>query len=227
MQLFNVQNSVGYTADSLMNLDCLLSTEKSVLDAGGTDYSFFNAAAVTIFIPLAVFILANLVRTAYVIRLTRSARGTELKPPHSRPTARHSEGDIELHERVNAEGSDETEPLDKAAKKKHKKPPGLFSRKFIAAWIVIFVTLQPTLTKAVFGLFACQQLEDGTQWVRRDMQVGCYSPIHKRWAFAAGVPGALLYPFGIPLGAAFLLYSHRNDLETRPIKKKFGFLYSG
>ena len=64
--MFAVQNSVGYTADSLMNLDCLFSTE-SPLNAGGTDQSFFNAAAATIFVPLGVFILSNLVRTAYVI----------------------------------------------------------------------------------------------------------------------------------------------------------------
>jgi hypothetical protein len=123
-----------------------------------------------------------------------------------------------------------TEPCEvetEKKKRKKKRKLALVSRKFIAAWIVIFVTLQPALTKAVFGLFACRKLEDDTKWVLRDLQVGCYSPTHMRWLFAVGIPGAVLYPVGIPLGAAFILYSHRNDLETRPVKKKFGFLYSG
>jgi len=120
-----------------------------------------------------------------------------------------------------------TAALAEKEKKKKKKIPGLVSRKFIAGWIVIFVTLQPMLTKAVFSLFACQQLEDGTTWVRRDMQVGCFGPTHKRWAFGAGIPGVLLYPLGIPVGAGLLLYSVRKELEVRQIKKKFGFLYSG
>jgi hypothetical protein len=256
--MFAVQNSVGYTTDSMMNLDCLFSTE-SALDADGTDYSFFNSAAATIFTPIAVFIVSNLVRTAYVVRVTRFNR-TE-----PRLATGHSEGDIELHECVMADvetlelqqqikerdaelkelrrqlvqlasdgGPTENAGVDVAtasaaesSEKETKKIPGLVSRKFIAGWIVIFVTLQPTLTKAAFSLFACQQLEDGTKWVRRDMQVGCFSPVHKRWAFGAGVAGVLLYPFGIPVGSALLLYSVRKELESRQIKKKFGFLYSG
>jgi len=269
-QMFAVQNSVGYTADSLMNLDCLFSTE-SPLNAGGTDQSFFNAAAATIFIPLAVFILSNLVRTAYVIRVTRFVRRAENESPLPHPAIDDAEGDIELHEcaksdaktlelheqieardvelkelrkqlrQLAGEGEvDEsyalrgttvaaasTAALAEKDEKKKKKVPGLVSRKFIAGWIVIFVTLQPMLTKAVFSLFACQQLEDGTTWVRRDMQVGCFGPTHKRWAFGAGIPGVLLYPLGIPVGAGLLLYSVRKELEVRQIKKKFGFLYSG
>jgi hypothetical protein len=250
-QLFSVQNSVGFTADSLMNLDCLVSTEKSLLDADGTDLSFFNAAAATVVIPLAVFLVSKLARTAFVIRLNRLERGAEKKSPRPRPAAHHDGGDIELHEHVKSgaketmgDAVDEdsrddldsapgvasaTEPSKPSEEKKHnlKKKPGMVSRTFIAAWIVIFVTLQPALTKVVFGLFACQKLEDGTQWVRRDMQVGCYSPTHMRWLFYIGIPGVLLYPLGIPLGAALLLFSDRKDLETRAVKKKFGFLYSG
>ncbi len=246
--LFDVQKSVGYTADSLMNLDCLFSTD-AALDVDGTDFSFFNAAAITIYVPLAVFVLSNIVRTAIVVYLTRSARRGEYETNQPHP------GDIELHECVNldadAEGSDKTAaasasaPLTALAEAevkaraaeaellamlesdRKKKTPSLVSRKFIAGWIIIFVTLQPALTKAVFGLFACQHLEDGTRWVSRDMQVGCFSAIHKRWLFSAGIPGAILYALGIPLGAALLLYSVRKELETRPIKKKFGFLYSG
>jgi len=236
-QLFSVQNSVGFTADSLMNLDCLVSTEKSLLDADGTDFSFFNAAAATVVIPLAVFLVSKLARTAFVIRLNRLERGAEKKSPRPRPAAHHDGGDIELHEHVKSgaketmgDAVDEdsrddldsapgvasaTEPSKPSEEKKHnlKKKPG--------------ITLQPALTKVVFGLFACQKLEDGTQWVRRDMQVGCYSPTHMRWLFYIGIPGVLLYPLGIPLGAALLLFSERKDLETRAVKKKFGFLYSG
>ena len=211
-QMFAVQNSVGYTADSLMNLDCLFSTE-SPLNVGGTDQSFFNAAAATIFIPLAVFILSNVVRTAYVIRVTRFVRHAENESPLPHPAIDDAEGGIELHEcaksdaktlelheqieardvelkelrkqlrQLAGEGEvDEsyalrdtnvaaasTAALAEKDEKKKKKIPGLVSRKFIAGWIVIFVTLQPMLTKAVFSLFACQQLEDGTTWVRRDM----------------------------------------------------------
>jgi hypothetical protein len=246
-QMFDVQNSVGFTADSLMNLDCLFRSEKSALDADESDFSFFNAAAATIVIPFAVFLLSSMVRTAIVIRLTRFKRAAEFKLPHPHPANHHAGGDVELHERGKSD-TKETEPVDEnkvgssaatvvtsgaepsnppKRKKTGKKKPGLVSRKFIAAWIVIFVTLQPALTKAVFGLFACQQLEDGTAWVRRDMQVGCFSPTHNRWLFYVGVPGALLYTLGIPLGAALLLYSERNNLETRAVKKKFGFLYSG
>ncbi len=246
-QLFNVQNSVGFTAGSLTSLDCLLSTEKSAIDGDGTDFSFFNAAATTIVIPFAVFLLSKIVRTAIVIRLTRFERGAEKELPHCRPATHHAGGDIELHERgkqsdpKETELADENEPSSSGAtvqtsgaepsnppkKKKDKKKPGLVSRQFIAAWIVIFVTLQPSLTKAVFGLFSCQKLEDGSYWVQRDMQVGCFSPTHKWWLFYFGIPGVLLYPLGIPLGAALLLYFERNNLETRGVKKKFGFLYSG
>ena len=47
------------------------------------------------------------------------------------------------------------------------------------------------------------------------------------WAFLIVVPSLVVWGFGIPLFALFLLIKEKNKLDTVETKQKYGFLFRG
>lgn len=58
-------------------------------------------------------------------------------------------------------------------------------------------------------------------------QVRCYSPDHMFWLLVLCVPMVVFYVLGIPLVSAWLLYRHRDQLQTPDVKRRYYFLYTG
>ena len=65
----------------------------------------------------------------------------------------------------------------------------------------------------VFQMFDCEYLEDGNYYLRADYRIQCDSPKHKALQVFAGVMMAL-YPVGIPVLYAFLLFRDRGVLAS-------------
>ena len=64
-------------------------------------------------------------------------------------------------------------------------------------FVVLFL-IYPSTSAAIFATFQCEELDDGTTWLRADLSIDCQSDKHSLfWGYAALM--ALIYPMGTPL----------------------------
>jgi hypothetical protein len=78
-------------------------------------------------------------------------------------------------------------------------------------FFVLFL-IYPSTSAAVFATFQCEELSDGTRWLRADLSVDCDSDIHKLASSYASLM-ILVYPLGTPLFYLFLLWRNRVRLH--------------
>lgn len=87
------------------------------------------------------------------------------------------------------------------------------------------------VSSTVFGTFACEDLDDGGSYLRADYRIRCDTDKHRLFQSYA-VFMIFLYPVGIPVLFAGLLFYHRGPLADRssgrddnPIIKPFADLW--
>ena len=74
------------------------------------------------------------------------------------------------------------------------------------SWCFIKILLsQSTLSKHAFQIFTCKQLGDAGFFLLEDLTVPCYDTNHIFAMLTLGATCLLLYAFGIPLTALYLL----------------------
>lgn len=71
-----------------------------------------------------------------------------------------------------------------------------------------------SVSAKVFQTFACEHLDDGREYLRVDYRIECDSSKHRLFQVYAGIM-ILVYPVGIPLVYAFLLYKNRRVLRNK------------
>ena len=47
-----------------------------------------------------------------------------------------------------------------------------------------------------------------------DMEIICYTPEHKFWAYSVGVPGIIIWGLGIPLFGLLILNHEKDRLDS-------------
>eukprot|EP00347_Sterkiella_histriomuscorum_P014497 403360653 len=62
----------------------------------------------------------------------------------------------------------------------------------VAAVVVLF-TLHPTLTKFLFGLFNCIEIDSGEYWLKNQLEIQCWNGQHLQWALTIGFPAILMW----------------------------------
>ena len=79
--------------------------------------------------------------------------------------------------------------------------------------MVLFVTFlfYSSVSSVVFQAFACESLDDGKRYLRADYTIDCDSTRHRAFQIYAGLM-ILVYPLGIPVCYALLLFSSRHVL---------------
>ena len=119
-------------------------------------------------------------------------------------------------------------------------------RYLVVSSLICMVILHPTLTRQSLFLFMCVPINDRivipgnttsppieiSVYLRKDVQLECYTPQHWAFSLLVGLPGVLLYVVGTPVITFFVLYQRRHKLtivgpagdETR---KTYGFIYRG
>lgn len=97
-------------------------------------------------------------------------------------------------------------PSDQTRRSKHK-------RRHASAMFWISFLVYSTSSAVIFQTFACDDLDDGTSFLRVDHSVQCYTPKHKGFVWYAGVM-TIVYPFGIPFCYALSLCGARNDIQS-------------
>jgi hypothetical protein len=111
---------------------------------------------------------------------------------------------------------------------------------------IFFVFLSfPFLSQSLF-LFMCVPIHDeqvvpGNQttsiidmsvYLRKDVQLECYTPQHWTFALLVGLPGVIGYVIGTPLLTYYVLYKRRHKLAIAgpagdECRKTYGFIYRG
>ncbi|CAN0246469.1 unnamed protein product [Ascophyllum nodosum] len=90
-------------------------------------------------------------------------------------------------------------------------------RKHVNSVIVIILLIYSSASSAVFRTFACDSLDDGKMYLRSDYSIECNSPKHKGFQIYAAFMIAV-YPLGIPLLFALLLYRNRKALTNTTLR---------
>ncbi|TNV88113.1 hypothetical protein FGO68_gene1765 [Halteria grandinella] len=98
--------------------------------------------------------------------------------------------------------------------------------KIITTVIVILFLLHPTLTREMFNMFNCKNIE-GVSRLYNDMDVICYEGMHQTVAFEIALPAIIVFSIGIPFVGFWAIFKNKDDLEKTLIKKRYGFLYNG
>ena len=78
-------------------------------------------------------------------------------------------------------------------------------------FLVLFL-IYPSTSAAIFATFQCEELSDGTRWLRADLSIDCRGDTHTLFRIYAGFM-VLLYPLGTPLFYLFLLRRNRERLN--------------
>ena len=92
--------------------------------------------------------------------------------------------------------------------------------------IVLLFMVHPNIVQINFQNFRCLDT-DGTERVLEDLEVICFSNVHKFYSFSVAIPSIIIWGIGIPLFALLLLFRDRKNLDEISVKKKYGFFYRG
>ena len=90
--------------------------------------------------------------------------------------------------------------------------------KHVSMVLLITFLVYSSVSSIVFQMFACEVLDDDKNYLRADYRIECDSFKHNTLQIYAGFM-VLLYPMGIPLLYAGLLYRDRNVLGKAAIRE--------
>ncbi|CAM9214260.1 unnamed protein product, partial [Hapterophycus canaliculatus] len=90
-------------------------------------------------------------------------------------------------------------------------PDGIRHKHQTALLLLTFLVYS-SVSSTVFHTFACETLDDGIEYLRADYRVHCSDAKHKAIEIYAGIM-VLVYPVGIPLLYAVMLYRCRGVLS--------------
>lgn len=87
-----------------------------------------------------------------------------------------------------------------------KKNKDFIKDHVILAFVVILFSLHPTLTKFLFGVYDCIELDSGEYWLKNDLSIRCWSGAHLRQALTIALPAILIWVVFLPLLMLLILF---------------------
>ncbi|CAN0122023.1 unnamed protein product [Ectocarpus sp. 6 AP-2014] len=84
--------------------------------------------------------------------------------------------------------------------------------KHVFVFLLLTFLVYSSVSSTVFKTFACDELEDGKNYLRTDYRIECDSSKHKVFQVYAGFM-ILLYPLGIPMLYSIMLFRDREVLK--------------
>mmetsp|Transcript_29150 Transcript_29150/g.36587 ORF Transcript_29150/g.36587 Transcript_29150/m.36587 type:complete len:734 (+) Transcript_29150:3-2204(+) len=93
--------------------------------------------------------------------------------------------------------------------------------------VVLLFMLYTNVSTYVFYVFTCTPLDNTREFLEQDLETQCYTTHHFVWMMLLGLPGMIVYIFGIPAMGYYVLHRNRFDLDEDHVKLKYGFLYDG
>ncbi|CAM9531970.1 unnamed protein product, partial [Laminaria digitata] len=101
-----------------------------------------------------------------------------------------------------------------ATRKNHGSQEALQTvrRKHFSMALLVTFLIYSSVSSTVFRMFACETLDGGKEYLRADYTILCTGAKHKALQVYAGFM-IVLYPIGIPVIYAIILYKHREVLK--------------
>eukprot|EP00347_Sterkiella_histriomuscorum_P016197 403354113 len=96
----------------------------------------------------------------------------------------------------------------------------------VTCFVFIFI-IYPQITSISFGLFNCVNYEDGTSYLKRDMNIQCWKGEHLQMALVIGIPFIVLWALIFPLGILWRLWLGKDHLEEKYYLQRYGLFYVG
>ncbi|CAM9121622.1 unnamed protein product, partial [Sphacelaria rigidula] len=90
---------------------------------------------------------------------------------------------------------------------------GTIRSKHLSMVLLLTFLVFSSVSAILFQMFACDDLEDGKRYLRADYRIECNSARHKAFEIYAAFM-ILVYPVGIPLFYAVLLFIHSDVLRN-------------
>ena len=78
-------------------------------------------------------------------------------------------------------------------------------------FLVLFL-IYPSTSASIFATFQCEELSDGTRWLRADLSIDCDSRTHTGFSVYAALM-ILVYPIGTPILYFLVLFPKRHVLR--------------
>lgn len=91
--------------------------------------------------------------------------------------------------------------------------------KHLSAVLLLTYLVYSSVSSTLFQMFACEDLDDGKEYLRADYRIECTSAKHKALQLYAGFMIAL-YPVGIPLFYSVLLFRYRDVLAGENARER-------
>ena len=88
----------------------------------------------------------------------------------------------------------------------------MVDRKHMSVLLLMTFLVYSSVSSSIFRMFACERLDDGKVYLRADYQILCTDNKHRTLQTYAGLM-IVVYPMGIPLMYAILLYRLRGILK--------------
>ncbi|CAN0016960.1 unnamed protein product [Ectocarpus fasciculatus] len=98
--------------------------------------------------------------------------------------------------------------------------------KHLTALLLLTFLVYSSVSSTVFQTFACETLDDDVEYLRADYRIHCTDAKHQAFEVYAAIM-IVVYPVGIPLFYAFLLFQRRHVLADAGADKTVALSISG
>ncbi len=92
-----------------------------------------------------------------------------------------------------------------------------YKAKIISSIVILLFFVHPNIIQLVFETFYCLDI-DGEQRLKYDLDIKCYKGSHYYWAYGVAIPGMIVWGFGIPLFAFFLLFREQDKIDKIEVR---------
>jgi hypothetical protein len=96
----------------------------------------------------------------------------------------------------------------------------------IATMVILLFLAHPTLTKYLFNIFTCMEI-DGQTYLLQQLDVKCWDYTHVFYIVTCAVPAIIVWVLGIPAICLGYLVKNKKNLTNIIIRIRLGFLFNG
>jgi hypothetical protein len=102
-----------------------------------------------------------------------------------------------------------------------------FARHVMATIVVLMFLAHPSLTKTMFGVFSCIEIDKGETWLQSNLDIRCWDETHRRYALTVAMPFLLIFSIGLPTIVLGYLIKEQAYIDEIKNRVCLGFLYNG
>ncbi|CAN0056334.1 unnamed protein product, partial [Scytosiphon promiscuus] len=88
---------------------------------------------------------------------------------------------------------------------------GVVKRRHLSVALFVMFFVYATVSYTVFETFVCDELDDGSSYLRADYSLTCWTSLHTGYQVYAGLM-VLVYPVGVPCVFGWWLFKYRREL---------------